>query len=168
MRLDCEGVLSFEVEMPTFDSGMAVKAKRMNGVAISMSVPDISYQSSMSIAIDNMLEAIVAKHGGEVPIWVDLEGSIISLPWRPIFVISNGRVFTPQQFDTVEYANVKNAIENLKMELVVRDIPYSSLSRADEVFFADSIAVSSLFSIEKHRLLSVVTTRITSRMEPMI
>ena len=99
---------------------------------------------------------------------MDLEGSIISLPWRPIFVISNGRVFTPQQFDTVEYANVKNAIENLKMELVVRDIPYSSLSRADEVFFADSIAVSSLFSIEKHRLLSVVTTRITSRMEPMI
>ena len=168
MRLDCEGVLSFEVEMPTFDSGMAVKAKRMRGVALSMSVPDISYQSSMSIAIDNMLEAIVAKHGGEMPIWVDREGSIISLPWRPIFVISNGRVFTPQQFDTVEYVNVKNAIENLKMELVVRDIPYSSLSCVDEVFFADSISVSSLFSIDKHRLLSVVTSRITSRMEPTI
>ena len=168
MRLDSEGALSFEVEMPAFNAGMAVRTKRMNGVAVRMSVPDMAYHSSLSVAVDSMVEAIVEKQGGELPIWIDREDNVISLPWRPIFVVYGGRVFTPHQFNTVEYVNAKRAIESLSLELIVRDISYSSLLLVDEIFFVDSIAVSPLFAVEKHRLLSVVTTRITNRMEPTI
>jgi branched-subunit amino acid aminotransferase/4-amino-4-deoxychorismate lyase len=168
MRLDCYGALSFEVEMPSFDSGMAVRAKRISGAAIPMSAPNLAYQSSMSIAVDEMAKAVAEKRGGGMPIWINHEDNVVSLPWSPIFVVYNGRVYTPQQFDTVEFIIAKRAIESLNLELVVRDIPYSSLLRVDEIFFVDTISVSSLSSVEKHRLLSVVTTRITSRMEPTI
>jgi hypothetical protein len=168
MRLDCAGALSFEVEMPSFNSGMAVRTKRVNGVAIPMSGPSLAYQSSMSVAVDDMVRAVAEKHGGEMPIWIDREDNIVSLPWNPIFVVYKGRIFTPQQFETVEYMLAKRTIESLNMELIVRDIPYSSLLKVDEVFFVDTISVLPLFSIEKHRLLSVVTTRITNRMEPTI
>ena len=59
-------------------------------------------------------------------------------------------------------------MESLGIELVVRDMSYESLQRVDEVFFVDTMAVTPLVSIGKHRLLSVVTSRITSRMEPTI
>ena len=103
-----------------------------------------------------------------MPIYVNSEGNIISQPWSPIFVVFNGRVYTPLAFTSVEYLVAKEAIESLGLELVVRDLPYASLQRVDEVFFVDTMAVTSLFAVEKHRLLSVVTSRITSRMEPTI
>ena len=103
-----------------------------------------------------------------MPIYVNSEGNIISQPWSPIFVVFNGRVYTPVAHSSVEYMVAKEAIESLGLELVVRDLPYASLQRVDEVFFVDTMAVTSLFAVEKHRLLSVVTSRITSRMEPTI
>ena len=77
-------------------------------------------------------------------------------------------VFLAVAHSSVEYMVAKEAIESLGLELVVRDLPYVSLQRVDEVFFVDTMAVTSLFAVEKHRLLSVVTSRITSRMEPTI
>jgi hypothetical protein len=106
------------------------------------------------------------KRGGNTAIAVDGNGNILSQPWRPIFVVYNGRVYTPNELHTVEYLSAKSAIENLDMELIVRNIPFASLQQVDEVFLVDIMSVWSLSTIKKHRLLSVVTSRITSRMEP--
>ena len=168
MRLDFEGALSFEVEHPLYDAGMALKSRRLTGAAVEMVLPNISYMSSASVAVDSLTEAMATKRGGDIPIIVNAERGVVSEPWRPIFVVYSGRVYTPQAFSTVEYKLVKDAVDNLGMELVVRDIPYESLQRVDEVFFADTMSVMPLVSIEKHRLLSVVTSRITSRMEPTL
>ena len=168
MRIDCEGALSFEVESPLYDAGMSLKAKRLVGVGVNMPEFNHLYQSSASIAIDALTQAMASKRGGNVPIYVNSEGNIISHSWNPIFVVYSGRVYTPAAFTSVEYLVAKEAIESLGLELVVRDLPYVSLQRVDEVFFVDTMAVTSLFAVEKHRLLSVVTSRITSRMEPTI
>ena len=168
MRIDCDGMLSFEVEAPLYDMGMSLKAKRLVGVGVSMPAFNHLYQSSASIAIDALTQAMASKRGGNVPIYVNSDGNIISHSWNPIFVVYNGRVYTPSAFTSVEYLVVKEAIESLGLELIVRDMPYESLQRVDEVFFVDAMSVSSLFAVEKHRLLSVVTSRITSRMEPTV
>lgn len=168
MRIDCDGMLSFEVEAPLYDMGMSLKAKRLVGVGVSMSAFNHLYQSSASIAIDALTQAMASKRGDNVPIYVNSDGNIISHSWNPIFVVYSGRVYTPSAFTSVEYLVVKEAIESLGLELIVRDMPYESLQRVDEVFFVDAMSVSSLFAVEKHRLLSVVTSRITSRMEPTV
>ena len=93
-------------------------------------------------------------------------GSVISLPWRPLFAIFNGKVYTPCQYDTVEYISVVEAIKRLNLELTVRTIPVESLQRMDELFVADVMSVLSFSTINKHRLLSVVTSRIADKMEP--
>ena len=168
MRIDCDGALSFEVEPPLYDMGMSLKAKRLVGVGVSMPEFNLLYQSSASIAIDALTQAMASKRGGNVPIYVNSKGNIISHSWNPIFVVYSGRVYTPTAFTSVEYLVAKEAIESLGLELVVRDMPYESLQRVDEVFFVDTMAVTPLVSIGKHRLLSVVTSRITSRMEPTV
>ncbi len=168
MRIDCDGALSFEVEAPLYDMGMEIRAKRVTGVGINVPAFDCLYHSSATIAVDELVQAMASKRGGNMPIYVNSEGNIVSQPWNPIFVVYNGRIFTPSAFSTVEYVLAKEAIESLGLELVVRDIPYESLQRVDEVFFVDTMAVTSLFAVEKHRLLSVVTSRITSRMEPTV
>jgi branched-subunit amino acid aminotransferase/4-amino-4-deoxychorismate lyase len=168
MRLDCDGALSFEVEEPLYDMGMEIKAKRVTGVGVGALTFDNFYLSSATIAVDELAQAMASKRGGNISIYVNSEGNIVSQSWRPIFVVYNGRVYTPSAFSSVEYSVVKDAVESIGLELIVRDIPYESLQRVDEVFFADTMAVTSLFAVEKYRLLSVVTSRITSRMEPTI
>lgn len=168
MRIDCDGALSFEVESPLLDSGMSLKARRLTGVGVPMSSPEMLCHSSVSLAVDVMAEAMAAKRGGDLPINVDSDGNLLSQSWSPIFVVYNGRVFTPKAYNTVEYLIAKEAIERLGLELVERTIPYASLQRVDEVFFVNTMFVTPLFAVEKHRLLSVVTSRITSRMEPTI
>ena len=168
MRIDCDGVLSFEVESPLYDAGMSLKSKRLNGVGVEMTMPNILHQTSASIAIDALTQTMASKRGGDTPIYLDSKGNICSQPWRPIFVVFNGRVYTPSAYESVEYLVAKEAMERLGIELVVRDMPYESLQRVDEVFFVDTMAVTPLVSIGKHRLLSVVTSRITSRMEPTV
>ena len=168
MRIDCDGALSFEIESPLYDAGMSLRSKRVSGVGVEMAMPNILYQTSASIAIDAMAQTMASKRGGDTPIYLNSEGNICSQPWRPIFVVFNGRVYTPSAYESVEYLVAKEAMECLGIELVVRDMPYESLQRVDEVFFVDTMAVTPLVSIGKHRLLSVVTSRITSRMEPTI
>lgn len=166
MRLTSDGALSFEVEKPLYDTGIQLRARRFSGVEIPMHTPDTMCQTSVSVATDAMVSAIVEKRGGDVAIWVDAAGDVISLPWRPIFAIYSGRIYTPCAYNTVEYSSVVEAINRLNLELIIRNIPIGSLQRMDEVFLADVMAVSSLSAVKKHRLLSVVTTRIVSKMEP--
>ena len=166
MRIDCDGALSFEVESPIYDTGMSLKSKRMVGIEIVIPAPDVESQTSATIVADSMYEAMAIKRGGNTAIAVDVKGNIHSLPWRPIFVVYGGRVYTPNELHTVEYLSAKSAIESLGMELVVCNIPFISLQQVDEVFLVDVMSVWSLSTIKKHRLLSVVTSRITSRMEP--
>ncbi|MBO7199628.1 MAG: hypothetical protein J6V26_06305 [Alistipes sp.] len=166
MRLSVDGALSFEVESPLYDCGMHLRARRFCGVDIVMPAPETLCQTSVSVAIDAMAEAVVSKRGGDVAVWCDNNGDVISLPWRPIFAVYNGRVYTPYEYNTVEYRTVAEAISRLNLELNVRTIPVGSLERMDEVFMADVMAVSSLSAIKNHRLLSAVTLRIVDKMEP--
>lgn len=166
MRLDCEGSLSFEVESPLYTSGIQLKAKRLYGLDVTMTPPDTKCQTSATVATDAMLESTTRWHGGEVAIWVDIDKNVINIPWRPIFAIYNGVVYTPCKLNTVEYTSVVQAINKLEMQLSVRTIPFESLLRMDEVFVADIMNVTSLSSIKNSRLLSVYTSRIVDRMEP--
>lgn len=166
MRLTADGELSFEVEMPLYSSGMELRAKRLAGVDILMVAPDTLCQTSVSVAIDDMVGAVVQKRGGDMAIWTDANDDVISLPWRPIFAIFNSKVYTPCEYPTVEYLGVVNAIKRLGLEFQVRNIPIASLERMDEVFVADAMSVISLSSIKKHRLLSTITTRVVGKMEP--
>lgn len=168
MRITSDGALSFEVESPLYEAGMSLKARRFIGVEMPMMLTECSSQSSVTVAIEAMGESMVTKRGGDIPIWVDETGNVVSLPWKPIFVVYKGRVYTPQEFHSVEYQTVKEALTRLNIELAVCDFPFDSLLEVDEVFFVDVMATTSLFSIKQHRLLSVVTSRITSRMEPKI
>lgn len=168
MRLTADGELSFEVEMPLYSSGMELRAKRFKGVDIPMVAPDTMCQTSVSVAIDDMVSAVAKKRGGDMPIWTDANGDVISLPWRPLFSIFNGKVYTPCEYPTVEYLGVVEAIKRIELELQVRNIPIASLERMDEIFVADAMSVLSLSSVKKHRLLSTVTTRIVGKMEPKI
>ena len=69
---------------------------------------------------------------------------------------------------SVEYNVVADAIKSVGQQLYVRDIPASALELVDEVFVADIMGLTSLASIKKHRLLSSMTTRIASVIEPKI
>ena len=100
--------------------------------------------------------------------WVDAEGKLISRPWYPIFVCYKGTWFTPTEYESVEYGVAVRAIEKVGQRLFVRDIPESALELIDEMFVADIMGITSYASIKKHRLLSSVTTRIATAMEPKI
>ena len=53
-------------------------------------------------------------------------------------------------------------------QLLVRDIPESALDIVDEIFTADIMGMSSFSSVKNNRLLSSITNRIASKMEPKI
>lgn len=166
MRLDVMGGLSFEVEMPTYNSGVSHNTKRFTGVAIPANAPFHTIPSSVTIAIDDMIDGTTLQYGGDMAIWVDANNNVISRPWRPLFAAHRNRIYTPEVFDTVEYVSVVEAIARCGLELQVRDISFDALQRMEEVFVADIMSVSSIVNIKKSRLLSVVTSRIVSKMEP--
>ena len=101
MRIDACGALSFEVETPLYVGGVSLRAKRFTGIDIAMNAPDTMCQSSVSVAVDAMMDAVVEKRGGDISVWTDADGCVISLPWRPMFAIFNGNLYTPCQHDTV-------------------------------------------------------------------
>ena len=166
MRLDSKGSLSFEVENPLYTSGIQLRAKRLYGIDVAMTPPNTKCQTSATVATDAILETAIHWHGGDIAIWVDAEKNVINIPWRPIFAIHNGIVYTPCELDTVEYTSVVRAINKLGMQLSIRTIPFESLLRMEEVFVADIMSVTSLSAIKNSRLLSVYTSRIVDRMEP--
>ena len=168
MRLDSSASLSFEVESPTFGCGGYMRAKRDVGVVLAMNAPTSVAQTSASVALDEMANCQVKMRGGNSAVWVDAEGNLISRPWCPIFVYYKGAWFTPSEYESVEYGVVVRAIEKVGQRLFVRDIPEWALELIDEMFVADIMGITSYASIKNHRLLSSVTTRIATVMEPKI
>lgn len=164
MRLTSDGALSFEVELPTYNSGIYLRAKRYTGVDITMTPPETVSQTSVTVATESMVDVVAEKRGGEYAIWSDAEANVISLPWRPMFAVYNNIVYTPCEYNSVEYMIVVKAINALNLELIVRTIPVASLERMEEVFFVDVMTVYSLSMVKQHRLLSVVTARIANKM----
>lgn len=168
MRLDAEGRLSFEVEKPTFGCGGYLRAKRDVGVAYLMNQPMIETETQASVALDKMADCAVLHLGGDRAIWVDANGNLISRPWQPIFVYYKQCWFTPRRYASVEYGVISRAIEAAGCRLVVHDIPESALDVVDEMFTADIMGMSSFSSVKNNRLLSSITNRIASKMEPKI
>lgn len=166
IRLDARGRLSFEVERPTFGYGAYLRAKRPRGVFVQCDAPQTVVQTSVTEAVDAMTESRVAIQGGEVAVWTDEYGGLVSRPWRPIFAAYRNRVYTPQTHTSVEYAVACRAIQRAGYELEVRPISCEVLSRMDEIFVVDIMGVSALSEIRQHRLLSAAAKRVADNMEP--
>lgn len=167
MRLSSEGELSFEVEQPSYYSGATLSVKRPKGLFLVAPEPEYISQNSVTIALDAMYDARVQDRG-DVAVLVDFRREVISRPWLPIFAVFHNVVYTPAEYETVEYRLVRDAIKSAGIEFVVRPIPMEALLRMDEVFVADVMGLTSLSSIEESRLLSVVATLVASRMEPKL
>lgn len=160
MRLDSSGALSFEVESPTLYDGYAVRARRLSLATLSMSLPDTISQTSVTVAIDAMADSRVKSVGGDMALWVDEHDEAISRPWLPLFAVYHGRVYTPAEYDSVEYVVVRDAVRRAGMELVIHPLSLSSLMRMEEIFMADTMGITSFASFKEHRLLSIAATRI--------
>ena len=167
MRLNSIGELSFEVEEPSYYSGASLSVKRPKGIFFTAPHSETLSQNSVTIALDAMYDARVQGRG-DMAILVDTKKEVISRPWLPLFAVFHNVIYTPAEYDTVEYCVVRDAIKSAGVELVVRPIPMESLLRMDEVFVADVMGLISLSSIEESRLLSVVATLVASRMEPKL
>ena len=167
MRLSSLGELSFEVEEPSYYSGLSLSVKRPKGVFFAATQPEYISQNSVTVALDAMYDARVQDRG-DMAILVDFRKDVISRPWMPIFAVFHNVVYTPVEYDTVEYCIVRDAIQSAGIELVIRPIPQASLLRMDEVFVADVMGLTSLSSIQDNRLLSVVAALVASRMEPKL
>lgn len=167
MRLNSIGELSFEVDAPSYYSGATLSVKRPKGVFFTAPHPETLSPDSVTIALDAMCDARVQDRG-DMAILVDSQGEVISRPWLPLFAVFHNVIYTPAEYDTVEYRIVRDAIYRAGIELVVRPIPQASLLRMDEVFIADVMGLTSLSSIQESRLLSVVAALVASRMEPKL
>ncbi len=165
MRLESSGRLSFEVEMPSLTSGCYLRASRPVAALIRASMPQSVVQTSVTVAIDAMMDSRIVGYG-DAALWLDDADELISRPWRPVFGVYGGRVFTSAEYDSVEYVMARDAIRRAGMELEVRRIPLNALVRMDEVFVVDVMGVTSVLAIKEHRLLSMATSRIADRMEP--
>lgn len=166
MRINSRGELSFVVETPTFGAGAYLRAKRYEVVALVCEPPATIVQTSVSVANDSMSDMRVRMYGGELALWIDDKHNLISRPWRPIFVVYRNRVYTPQSYESVEYMRCVEAVRAAGLELVVRDLPESSLDAVEEIFVVDIMGVSSISRIGHHRLLSSVASRIADCMMP--
>lgn len=168
MRIDSRASLSFEVEKPTYGSGAYLRAKRDVAYPLLRIMPTTVAQTSVSVALDSMSDCEVSHLGGDVALWVDSEDKLISRPWYPVFVFYKGSWFTPAEHSSVEYRLVADAIQKAGKKVYVRDIPVSALDIVDEIFVADIMGLRSVASINKHRLLSSMTSRVAMAMEPKI
>lgn len=165
MRLDAEGHLSFEVEYPTYYEGASLRAKRLRGAVFRATPPAFMMQNSVTVAVDAMSEGRVIGFG-DMPLWVDEKDEVISRPWRPIFAVYHNRVYTPAEYDSVEFSVARQAIASAGFELVVHPLPLKSLQRMDEVFEVDIMGITSLYTIDDHRLLFMATAQIAEQMQP--
>lgn len=165
MRIESSGRLSFEVKASSFNDGYYLRASRLTPAILRMPLPEYRHESSLTVALDLLADNMAISRGGDVAIWVDDKGDVISRPWRPIFAVHRDNVYTPEEFDTVEYVIVKEAIARANLNLIIHDIPCDSLTRMDELFLADAMGISSFQRINNHKLLSVAASRIASQMK---
>lgn len=165
MRLDAYGALSFEVEVASYRSGCYLRACRPHATLFLSSHPDTVSQTSVTVAIDAMTRSRVA-HFADIDIWVNDKSELISRPWMPVFAVYKGRVYTPAEYESVEYVMARDAIRRVGLQLEVRTIPIDALMRMEELFVVDIMGVTSIATLNEHRLLSMATSRIADRMEP--
>ena len=164
MRHDAMGHLSFEVEQPTFYEGYSLRAKRLSLAMLTMPSPEYVSQTSVSVAVDAMADSRVAG-SADAALWIDDRGNVISRPWLPLFAVYGGRVYTPMEYDTVEFVVTRDAIRRLGMVLIAHPMTVASLKRMDEVFMVDAMGITSVASIEEHRLLYMITARIADNIK---
>ncbi len=165
MRLDPRGSLSFQVEPPTLYAGCALRAKRLDGVLLATSKIDDEYPTSLTLARDAINDSRVIGYG-DVAICYDDNNEVISTPWRPIFAVYHNKIYTPAEFSSVEYIATAEAIAKAGFELEVHTLPIASLQRMDELFMADVMGITSLLSINHHRLLFMITSQVADNMQP--
>lgn len=165
MRLDPRGSLSFQVEPPTLYAGCALRAKRLDGVLLATSKIDDEYPTSLTLARDAINDSRVIGYG-DVAICYDDNNEVISTPWRPIFAVYHNKIYTPAEFSSVEYIATAEAIAKAGFELEVHTLPIASLKRMDELFMADVMGITSLLSINHHRLLFMITSQVADNMQP--
>lgn len=165
MRLDPRGVLSFQVESPTLYAGCALRAKRLEGVLLSAPNLEDIHHTSLTLARDAMNDSRVIGFG-DVAICYDDNNEVISTPWRPVFAVYHNKIYTPYEFSSVEYVATAEAIAKAGFELEVHALPIASLQRMDEVFIADIMGITSLLSINHHRLLFMITSQVADNMQP--
>ncbi len=163
MRIDARGVLSFEVERPTFGAGLYLRAKRPIGVTVQANPIHDVVQSSVSVAMDAFIESRVAMYGGERALWIDAHGELLSRPWQPVFALFRDTVYTPLEQRSVEYMVATEAIRKAGFHLVVRPIHESVLTRMEELFVVDIMGVSAYAEVGEHKLLSAAAKRIAER-----
>lgn len=166
MRLDSEGHLSFEVEPPILYEGYALRAKRLTLATLTMPSPEYEAPTSVSIAVDAMADSRVKSAGGDSALWLNDADEAISRPWLPLFAVYRGRVYTPAEYNSVEFVTTRDAIRRADIELIIHPLPLKSLMRMDEILMVDIMGITSFASIKEHRLLSVVASRIADKMEP--
>ena len=165
MRLDPRGALSFQVEPPTLYAGCALRAKRLEGTLIASSKVDEQHHTSLTLARDAMNDSRVIGFG-DVAICYDDNNEVISSPWRPIFAVYHNKIYTPAEFSSVEYVATAEAIAKAGFDLEVHALPVASLKRMDEIFIADVMGITSLLSINHHRLLFMITSQVADAMQP--
>lgn len=165
MRIEASGRLSFEVESPSYNDGYYLRASRLTPAMLNMRLPDYWHQSSVTEAMDAMADSMALSRGGDTAIWIDEYGDVVSRPWHPIFAVYRDNVYTPEEYESVEYMVVKEAVARANLKLIIRAMPCESLTRMEELFVADAMGISAFSVIKNHKLLSVAATRIADQMK---
>lgn len=162
MRLNSHGELSFEVEEPSYYSGISLRVIRPKGVILTTPEPEFVSQNSITLALDAMYDARI-KSSGDVAVLVNTKKELISRPWQPIFTVFNNKIYTPVAHNTVEYTTATEAIHKAGYQLTIRPIPAESLMRMDEIFTIDTTGITSLSKIGSHNLFSVAAALIANK-----
>ena len=166
MRLTCRGELIFIVGKPTFGHGSYLRSMRYSVAPLPHAEPTTMAETSATLADDAMSDRQVTMYGGDRALWIDANQNVISRPWLPVFMVYRGKVYTPAEFDTVEYLVAREAILATRLELIEADIPKDALVAMDEIFFVDVMGITAMSNIGHHRLLYTTASRIAERMMP--
>lgn len=166
MSLNGRGELSFVVGNPTFGRGAYHRSIRYVAQCVTGNVSTSVAQTSESLAVDAMAGRRVRMYGAERALLLDENRYLISRPWMPVFVVYRGKIYTPVEFESVEFEVAREAIESAGIELYVANVSEAALMKADEVFVVDIMGVTSMSSIANHSLLYMTASRVAKYMSP--
>lgn len=166
MRLTCSGELIFVLHKPTFGHGAYLRSVRYAVEPLAHALPKTVAQTSATIADDAMSDREVRMYGGDRALWLDAEHNLVSRPWLPVFVVYRNKVYTPAEYDSVEYTVAREAIHAARCELSVATISREALYNVDEIFFVDVMGITAASNIGHHRLLYMTASRVAERMMP--
>ena len=156
MRLTCSGELIFVLHKPTFGHGAYLRSVRYAVEPLVHALPKTVAQTSATIADDAMSDREVRMYGGDRALWL------------PVFVVYRNKVYTPAEYDSVEYTVACEAIHAARCELSVATISREALYNVDEIFFVDVMGITAASNIGHHRLLYMTASRVAERMMPKL